>query len=258
VNGRRVSMVGNKIAVDGIAVNDTSRPAGLDIVGSPVAEMSLSSEDECAHFYTMRNSLSVSPGSMHNLNIEVASANASLEGVCGSISSRKPVQLSEALFTSPELAELYNMCPESPKVDRRLHGLGRQMSTWVPWSSPNEACDLANIWYVTAAEKCKALETTATFYEACIYDYCGSGGDEAFVQNALASREREVARARVYSPASPVVGKGPPAENDSALARTRASLSRAIYDGHYLPHCGRSQFSPVVSQYLRLSERFCI
>merc|ERR1711981_1071477 len=85
---------------------------------------------------------------------------------------------------------------------RRLGGRRLEMSApddWIPANSAVDACKIANISYATAASKCQSLQGDAVFLEACIYDFCSSDGDESLVQNAVQSKQREVARSKRFS-----------------------------------------------------------
>merc|ERR1712167_34613 len=93
------------------------------------------------------------------------------------------------------------MCGMSNCI-RRLGGRRLEMSApddWIPATSAREACKAASISYEAAASKCQALQSDTAFFEACIYDFCASDGDEALVKNAVDSKQREVARSKMFS-----------------------------------------------------------
>merc|ERR1712039_711790 len=52
--------------------------------------------------------------------------------------------------------------------------------------------------HAQATDKCKALQEDDDFFQACVYDYCASEGDESFVENAMESKTRQVARAKMW------------------------------------------------------------
>lgn len=200
VAGSTLSIVGKNVSVDGSLYTGTAHPMGLKVVGSPVRTISLDSHDNCVHFHTNKHQHSFSPGYYHNMNINVADSVVAFEGVCGSSSGRQPVQRNDSLFSDSELDSLCSMCGMSNCV-RRLGGRRLEMSApddWIPANNAKEACTMAGISYDVAAEKCQKLQDDVAFFEACIYDFCASDGDEALVENAVDSKQREIARSKVF------------------------------------------------------------
>lgn len=88
---------------------------------------------------------------------------------------------------------------------RRLDGRRLEMSApddWIPVANASESCAVAGISHDAAAEKCQTLQEDTSFFEACIYDYCASDGDKALVENAIDSKQREVARSKSFPSAT--------------------------------------------------------
>jgi len=139
------------------------------------------------------------------MNVNIADSAAASQGICGSVSGRQAVPRTDALFSSAELDGLCRICGVSNCI-RRLNGRHLEMirpSDWVPAATAEDACKLSGISRDIAAERCEALRKDAVYFEACIYDYCASDGDESLVSNAVESKQREVARAAVFKTASP-------------------------------------------------------
>lgn len=200
IGGTRVSIVGNNVSVDGQLFAGSSHPVGLKVMGSPTQKVSLDSKNNCVHFETNKYQHSWNPGYYHNMNINIAESDVAYNGVCGSSSGRQPLQRTSALFSSSELDSLCQMCGMTNCV-RRLDGRRLEMSQpadWVPATNAEDACKLAGISQDVAAGKCQSISDDPTFFQACIYDYCASDGDEALVNNAIESKQREEARAEIF------------------------------------------------------------
>merc|ERR1712061_542440 len=70
---------------------------------------------------------------------------------------------------------------------------------WYQATNATDACRMSNISHAVAMKKCRMLEEDAYYFDACVYDYCASHGDDSLVTNAVESKQREVAMAASVS-----------------------------------------------------------
>lgn len=215
-SGSLVTIINGALAVDGIPVTGSTHPIGLSIDGGRVT---LNTKDACpTHLLAVRRTARESPFHFNNIAIDIPAENVSLDGVCGSVGGRGLLPVSESLFDSTELQQLYTICPsaqQSPPVAHFLNS--RRMSQRAPPATPQEACDLAGIPFENASSLCAEVQAHADYYGPCIYDYCASGADEAFIANAVSTQQTEIQRSRLYprAPASALPAT-PPADEDTA------------------------------------------
>jgi len=199
IDGKQVNIVGDAIVVDGVNMTGNSQMLKASgVTGSLSTLLQLSSGDSCVHFETTKvEATGSSPGYYYNMNVDISSASVAYKGICGTVSGRQPVPHSDSLFFDTELDRLCHICGESQHCSRRLETSEVREDPAHETPSPKEVCEVAQIAYTRAAEKCNALTNDVAFFEACIFDYCASDGDESFVQNAMDSKQRELARAKI-------------------------------------------------------------
>jgi hypothetical protein len=199
VDGKHtVTIIGDKVGIDGSSVTTHAGQFGLDIDGTPAKTIALSSSDKCARFNTKIVKHSRKPGYYHNMNIQIANAAVAYEGVCGG-TDRKPVVGTESLFSASELQQLCSLCGQSPSCVKPPTG-GNDLildvaGGWTPPANSKEACATAvpKADYAKAQDLCKEIKEDAAFYEACLFDYCVTGGDTSVVQNAIDSKKADKA-----------------------------------------------------------------
>lgn len=94
----------------------------------------------------------------------------------------------ESLFTRAQLDQLCAMC--GIDCATKAFKTGGQAANQQPDRTPQEVCQQSTISYEQAKKKCHQLQAKTSFFNACITDYCASGGDPAMVTDAVAAMNR--------------------------------------------------------------------
>jgi hypothetical protein len=180
-----VSLVKDELKINGIVhPNPSAAIPGLSFSGG-----TLSYEEpgnECFSFrggVTIKTTANVwwkhlwnvAPFYFHDMNLEIGETLASNEGVCA---SRQVTNVpGNGLFPPVDFSKLTSMCGT-----RRLSGrrLTRTNNTVL-----KQICQEVDISLSVAHKKCQQLQGQEAFLEACMYDYCATGGIEQFVESAI-------------------------------------------------------------------------
>jgi hypothetical protein len=203
----KVTMIKDVVTVNGVQQTGSSSIAGLSFSNGG-ATVSYDSPDNCFSFFSTKNVLGagVAPGYYHDMNLEMGSSLASSEGICGSVAGRANVDERDSLFSDAEANQLCTLCGLPSNCARRLsteRRLTDEMET-----TAETVCQEANMSYAGAFAKCQALENEPAYLNACIFDYCASNGDDAFVRSsaeaAARSKERTQNKTIVSTPENPV------------------------------------------------------
>jgi len=194
----KVTMIGDTVSVtvNGVEQTGTGSLAfeGLS-VSNGGSSVSYSSPDDCFNFASTKNDLGgVAPGYYQDMNLEIGGDLASSEGICGSQTGKINVDPSGSLFSSAEATPLCRLCGLADNCARRL-SIGRRL-TGDADPTPEEVCQTANISHALAASKCQALGSETAYYKGCIYDFCASDGNDAFVTGSVEASGRAKERAQ--------------------------------------------------------------
>lgn len=213
-----VSVIGDTIAVNGANISRAGHqisplapmPSGLDVAGSPSTGVRFQSADKCVSLkVTKKASAHSSVGHYFHQQLRVAADLAGQVGVCGDLVAHTPVAPEHALFSAEELERLCHACGLKDCEPQPDTGRPKPVVPldFVPIAGYAEMCNQMGIAVSQAEGQCEKLgklgEIARPYYEACMYDYCAAGGDEAMAVNAFQVYENDEAeRASLVGPKS--------------------------------------------------------
>lgn len=194
--GRVVSVIGDVVAVDGQNISragvllDPSQPmpSGVDVTGSPSTGVLFQSADKCVSLRAVKKaSVYAGGGYFLNQQVRIAEDFVGQVGVCGDLAAKSPVLPEHSLFTPDELVRLCQSCGLQNCEPDYYTGYPNPTVpiSHVTVAGFEAACTQAGIEVAQAKDKCKSLEVLGVvYYEACMYDYCSSGGEDYMVEYA--------------------------------------------------------------------------
>jgi hypothetical protein len=131
--------------------------------------------------------------------------NTASTGMCGKLAPHDYVSNGNLLFTTGQITELCSKCTaQVPEICKAGGVPNTGVVATNPGTTAAQACASESIAYSAAEAKCATFLSDSVNLEACILDYCTSGGDEGMVENAEEESSRVVGNALPpFTPGAP-------------------------------------------------------
>jgi len=177
---------GEKIVMIDSKHGPISNPAGVITTGDPDSGTTIWSEDNCNNVYFKRKQYHVAPN--YYMDIALKMNDPSGEGTCNKVLQHTLDD--DVLFSKQQLYDLCSMCGVG---NCDVHNSIAPKAHLVVPASAQAACDDAKVSYTDALDACQKLSQRTVhgedefLHDACIFDYCESGGSDSFVDNAIDS-----------------------------------------------------------------------
>jgi hypothetical protein len=205
--GQTIVVISNAtVSVNGTSI-DTA-PGGLDLTGTLARNsgVNLQSDDKCSRINVNSRATSRLPRFFHNVRVRMAAPAST--GLCGKAAPHTYVSNTELLFSTEQITELCSKCTgaHEPEICKSGGVPNASVVAIDSGSSAADACANASpeIPYSVAEEKCQAFHSDPPALEACMLDFCASGGEESMVDNAIEEAAREPPNALPpFSPHAP-------------------------------------------------------